>query len=248
MPDLPRHLLQSTAAAAEMAAGQPPAGLLHPLEEAQLAELRLPRRRRHWLIGRWAAKHLLHTYLAETLAAAPALSQILIANDPRGAPYAALAGPDAAIPPRLLPLSLSISHTGHWGLAALCPQAAAAVGADIEQVTRLEPRLVEAICTPGELAQVRARPHDQQDLLITALWSGKEAALKALGAGLSGGIRQIDCTLPAEPPAGEWAELGLDAARDLLAGLAGARFRAWQRLEGEFVITLALLATAETGA
>ncbi|MCB0159565.1 MAG: hypothetical protein KDD83_15640, partial [Caldilineaceae bacterium] len=57
--------MQSATAAPEIEQGVAPAGLLSPAEEARLAEFTVVKRRRDWLLGRWTAKDLVRTVLAE---------------------------------------------------------------------------------------------------------------------------------------------------------------------------------------
>ena len=145
-----RHLQQTLAAHPDLAEGLAPPELLHPSEQAKLDTLRVLKRRRDWLLGRWTAKHLVQQHLLETTAALHPLPAILIAADPDGAPFAALgvssredssllhqqAG-EASLPFQRMALSLSISHSGDRAFCALIDEPGATVGADLELI---EPR------------------------------------------------------------------------------------------------------------
>jgi 4'-phosphopantetheinyl transferase len=122
-------LLQSAGTHPGLAEGIPPAGLLSPQELARCDGLKVSKRRRDWLLGRWTAKQLLRAYLAATAGQIPSLDQIEILAEEDGAPYAWFGA--------RLPISLSISHSGSESFCAICEQEVGQVGADIEQI---EPR------------------------------------------------------------------------------------------------------------
>ena len=152
-----------------------------------------------------------------------------------------------------LPVSLSISHSGtqafcavsDWGLgirewgslaAVPNPQPLIAVGADIEHVERRGPEFVADFFTEAEQAEVEATPAERRDVAITALWSAKEAALKALRLGLTVDTRRVACALawPSLPPWDGWADLAV-AAPDLLAV---GRLTGWWRTLNDYVLTV----------
>jgi hypothetical protein len=142
-----------------LAQGQAPPGLLSPAEETILAGLTLLPRRRKWLLGRWAAKRLLGELAAEDngivagLAREPGSNedwrgQFSILNDEAGVPYVDQQGRGR------LPLSLSISHRGDWGLAAIALVDGARIGADIETVEPRDPALVRQFFSDSEADRV----------------------------------------------------------------------------------------------
>jgi 4'-phosphopantetheinyl transferase len=77
-----------------------------------------------------------------------------------------------------------------------------AVGADIEHIEPRPWRFVEDYFTADEIDQVRAAPAGLQDTLVTAIWSGKEAVLKALRVGLTVDTRAVSCFF--QEPSGAW--------------------------------------------
>lgn len=236
-------LLQSTAAAPGLAEGQAPVGLLNPLELETLAGFRVVRRRRDWLLGRWTAKHLIRQQLLETTGEQRPLPTIHIANAADGAPYAALRPCVPASPPRPLPLSLSISHAGHYSLCALWPDHRAQVGADVERVELRERSFVETFLTESELSFVRRVIPPERDAIVTGVWSAKEAALKALRTGLGADPRQITVHFRATSPNPDrWTPLDLTLDPALLPeSRADAAIQAWWRVEQGYVLTLAVL-------
>lgn len=192
----------------------PALGWLHPAERAALDRLTVPKRRRDWLLGRWTAKRL----LAARLGAPPARLAVLAADD--GAPEPWLDGAP-------LPLTLAISHSGDLGLAAA--RARLPLGADVELIALRDPALVTDFFTPAEQAAIaRAAPGDR-DALVTAVWSAKESALKALRVGLREDARAADVTLAA-PPADAWAPLTVTVRGRALPG--------WHRRAAGAVLTV----------
>src|SRR5574341_1087647 len=102
-------LVQSAEQNSDLARGIAPAGLLHPTERAQLSRLRLAKRRREWLLGRWTAKHLLQTCLTNESHRCLPLEAIVISNDACGVP-----GALSECAARVAQWALSISHSGHY--------------------------------------------------------------------------------------------------------------------------------------
>lgn len=185
-----RCLLQSVAAHPALEAGLPPDGLLAPIERTRWEQFKVAKRRRDWLMGRWTAKHLVQEHLALNYGARTALDAIVIDADPDGAPYAALIENGGL---RRLDLSLSISHTGQLAFCALCAQPGLAVGADVERVEAREPSFAKTFFSASEEDALRNAPAEARDLLTAAIWSGKEAVLKALRIGLRADTRRVQC-------------------------------------------------------
>jgi phosphopantetheinyl transferase len=90
--------------------------------------------------------------------------------------------------------SISISHSGPWVACAVA--AASTVGIDVQ--APVPGRMVESIAReyfgPAESEWVGAQPES-----FYMLWVLKEAYLKALGLGLAGGLRTLQCRVA--PPA-----------------------------------------------
>ncbi len=83
------------------------------------------------------------------------------------------------------------------------------------------------------------------DILTTAIWSGKEAVLKALREGLRIDTRRITCQFAAfTAPPQDWTPFTVIVDEGLAAQFPGA-WSGWWRVAGRFVLTMALL--QETG-
>ena len=175
-----------------------PAGLLSPAEEARLAEFTVVKRRRDWLLGRWTAKDLVRTVLAEQYGSRIPAADVVIMADADGAPFVALATDTGALPQGRQPWSLSISHSQGVAFCALMLNqegAAHAIGADIEFIEPRADNFVRDFFTADEMALVRQASPGGYDALVTAVWSAKEAVLKALRTGLRLDTRQVQCLI-----------------------------------------------------
>ncbi len=210
-------------------------GFLAASEREQFEALTVPKRRADWLLGRWTAKQLVHSVVAGGPPDDAALRQIVIARRADGSPYVVTEGGAR------MPLTLSISHSRGHAFCAAIAGAERPLGADIEFVEARSPLFATDYFTEAELATLPPDlPDAERDLLVTAVWSGKEAALKAVRAGLTVDTRTISCLFDTLAVTGEswspfrivWRPGAAAAARPALEGL-------WQR-SGPFVLTLAL--------
>ena len=199
-----------------------------------LSTLSFERRRDKWLLGRWAAKNVLIEAFAATTGDRLAPSDITIANDPAGAPFATLADGSR------VPWCLSISHRAGVALAVLALEPGVALGADLETVTPRDPALVGDFFGDAEQALVAAAPAGEpRDRLVARIWSAKESVLKALGVGLRLDTRTIEVAAEGGPP---WP--GAPAGfRPLEVRLRdpGPPILAVTRDEGDLVLTVARL-------
>lgn len=92
-------------------------------------------------------------------------------------------------------LFFNASDSGDYVVIALTT---AEVGVDIEltRVVRRRDGLARRVCTDRELEMISQIPERERDALLLRLWTCKEAALKAIGIGLSGGARNIEAEIP----------------------------------------------------
>jgi len=238
-------LVQSVAAHPALSRGVAPAGLLSEREQKLLAALRIGKRRRDWLIGRWTAKHLLQAYIERQTGIRPPLNTLTVANDPDGAPRAIL---DLRIPildcdldlkSKIQNLKLSVSHCNGSAFCALTDTPDLRIGADIERVERRSAQFAEDYFTAHELDQVRAAQPASRDTMVTLIWSAKEAALKALRLGLTVDTRSVICSFGIPEHVDDW--IGFDIACDRrLLGLPSAPvLTGWWRQMSSYVLTLA---------
>ena len=232
-------LVQSASAHPSLARGIAPAGLLSLAEQGRMAQLTFEKRRRDWLVGRWTAKRLLQGYAERRMGVRPACDAITIASAPDGAPRVVVEQP-ADLRKALAGLHVSISHCHGQALCAISSQASAPIGADIERVEPRDPGFAGDYFTESELVQISAADPGARDMLVTLIWSAKEAALKALRLGLTVDTRSVAIEL-GQPPHGPglaWAPLV--ARANLAPGEPPQLLHGWWRLVGEYVLTLAL--------
>jgi 4'-phosphopantetheinyl transferase len=204
--------------------------VLSPSELARFSAFRFPKRRLDWLLGRWAAKSLAHSLPA---CQNYPLDQIEIRNTPQGAPFIQLEGQ--------APLAecLTISHREHLALCALASAPNLRVGADLEKIEPRTETFILDYFTPAECRLVDACPAETRPVMVTLIWSAKEAMLKALGVGLRWDTRMVEvCGLDGLPPAGitanGWQEIRVaeKTANDRV-------WAAWWQCRNPFVLTLA---------
>jgi 4'-phosphopantetheinyl transferase len=238
-----------------------PRSFLSPIELDQFNLFRFPKRRDEWLLGRWAAKTLLHSLPAFQQFS---LDQIEICNTPHGAPFINLPG-------QIIPAGrLTISHSGTLALCAFTSSLDMYVGADLEKIEPRTGTFVLDYFTPAEIQLVDTCPAETRAALVTLVWSTKESMLKALQVGLRWDTRKVevqevrrDGIPPLHPIAaspGIWQEIRvgetvangfIQPASALDSGTCGTATPDtgtldwaawWQRLDG-FILTLACYAT-----
>lgn len=203
---------------AELPAG---ADWLSPAETRVLESLRVPKRRQDWLLGRWTAKSALQRLWPEPPDALQAW-EILAADD--GAPEVRLHG-------RHIELTLSLSHSGPWALAALV--AAGGLGCDMERIEARHPAFEETWFTAEEIATLNERGPELRPLLVTLVWSAKESVLKLLRTGLRADTRRIEVSAIDGTGKPDWS--GFEACdRE-----TGRRYAGWWRRSDGFVHTVA---------
>ncbi len=197
---------------------------LNPAEAHHLSLLKVPKRRADWRLGRWTAKHVVAAYL--DLAVDPrTLASIVVRPAPSGAPQVFLGGRPAA-------LAISLSHREGIAACAVAP-AGTAIGCDLEIV---EPRCDAFLADYFTEDEQRLFAQVEADcfLLAALFWSAKEAALKALGAGLQMDPRWLEVSLAGRSPAQEsdiWLPLEVRCEHDQAV-------RGWWQHQEKLVRTL----------
>jgi 4'-phosphopantetheinyl transferase len=161
------------------------AAVLSHAELRHLVRLRLPKRRREWLLGRAAVKHLCCAHLRRA-GRRVAPHELSVLADPDGAPRVRWEDGEA------LPVTVSVSHRAGMVVAALCEGANARLGIDVELCEPRPATFAADYFTAGELAYVQGAPAGDRPRVETEVWSLKEAALKALRVGLSVDTRSIE--------------------------------------------------------
>lgn len=95
----------------------------------------------------------------------------------------------------------NLSHSGDWGLVAV--SRGRRVGVDLERIdaSRNVLALANRFFAPAEAAALGALSGAEQVAAFYAVWTRKEAFLKALGDGLSFPLDEFEVSVsPAEPP------------------------------------------------
>jgi len=152
-------------------------------ERARLEELRIPKRRADWRLGRWTAKSALSVYwgLPDHL---EALSEIELRPKPSGAP-------EVFCRNQPMGLAFSLSHSGGRAMCVIAP-GSLRVGCDLETIEERSPAFLADFFTEQEQKLVAETPSIHRGRLVTLLWSAKESALKALGCGLRSDTQWVD--------------------------------------------------------
>jgi 4'-phosphopantetheinyl transferase len=188
-------------------------------EQARAARFLHPDDALRHLLGR----AIVRRWLAPLVGSAP--TQVPIVTGAHGKPVLASGAP-----------AFNLSHSGDWVLCALAVDGR--LGVDVEARHALADRdaVAETILSSDERARWRALGDADRDAAFYAIWTRKEAWLKALGVGLT---RVTDLTVCADPDAAVVnAALRVDVPGERIdqwvvrpvSGLAGAAAAvAWDR-------------------
>ena len=142
-------------------------------EQAFFKTLKLPKRQKEWLGGRFALKQLVAAHTGAPLTEIEVLPQTQT-----GKPQLVVRGESGNLP-------FSITHSNGYAVAAIDTQARY-IGIDLEKVTHRMDVWKKDFFHPSELVQ-------ESDEFLTALWTQKEAATKLLGTGLTIGSFDVRC-------------------------------------------------------
>src|SRR5271165_435178 len=154
-------------------------------EAARLNAMHIAKRRADWRLGRWAAKRAVAAYL-DVPRHLQALANIEIRPAPSGAPEVFVLDTPA-------PATISLSHRDGTALCAIAPSGAA-LGCDLELIELRSDAFIADYLTAEEQALVARMSLEDRPGLSALLWSAKESALKALGAGLRLDTRSVEVT------------------------------------------------------
>jgi len=186
-------------------------------ERTVQAGLVVAKRRADWRLGRFTAKRL----VASTLACDVDAIEVVATDE--GAPAVLVGGrPSRA--------RLSISHRDGRSVATLSTDATA-VGCDLELAEPRSEAFVREWLDDRERAALAVNPLPPS-LVVNLLWTGKEAAAKALGGGLRLDVRGfVVCPGQGEPVDG-WRPLRVECSSE------GRVLTGWWREEGDDVLTI----------
>jgi 4'-phosphopantetheinyl transferase len=207
---------------------------LHADEVATWQALKTGKRRGDWLLGRRTAKRLVADLVFERTGRRLPYDQIAILPHADGWPMVAF--PNLSDLPAI---TLSISHSHSWAFCAAVAAANRPLGADIERVEPRSSGFAEEYFTTREREYLATAAPEQLIVLTTAIWSGKEAALKAIRRGLAEDTRIVSC-LPHPPmstPTG-WLPLRIEWNPDRIERPLPDLLGCW-RLNANFAMTLA---------
>lgn len=197
-------------------------GWLAMEERETLASLRSEKRQRDWRLGRWTVKQALARLTAGSGRSAGGLAGFVVATRETGAPYVSVEGLAA-------PWAMSISHSHGRGLCVFGP-AGSSVGCDLERVEPRTEDFAREWFTPSEQEAISRAPAEERDQMVTLIWSAKESALKAIGAGLTIFTHHVTVTLDDPRPDREWSALFVNRTGEQRAMLGW-----WRRDAGDLI-------------
>lgn len=168
--------------------------------------------------ARYVASHAaLRVILARHLACDP--TEIRFASGPGGKPQ--LAGAARGV------FAFNLSHSGDRALIGVTD--GSAIGVDVEAIRPISDtlRIARSHFAADEAAALQSLPSEAVDQAFFALWTRKEAVVKALGVGLALPLDRFSVTLPPSPPrllrgaqGGAWTLSAVDAGPGYAATVA----------------------------
>lgn len=195
----------------------------------------MDKRRRDWALGRRTAKQLLLELVLDRLGWRLTHDQITILPHADGWPIASMSSLGDSAPA----VTLSISHSHERAFCAVLEERDQLLGADIELVESRSDAFVKEYFTSLEQQFLAAAPSDQVDALTNAIWSGKEAALKAIRRGLAEDTRLVSCLPhPAMSADAEWLPMRVVWNKERIERPMPDLSGRWRRIDS-FVLTLA---------
>ncbi|MBP8003246.1 MAG: 4'-phosphopantetheinyl transferase superfamily protein [Chloroflexi bacterium] len=238
-------LIQSAATHPDLERGIPPSGLLSAIEWEKFEQLTTEKRKRDWLCGRWTAKLLLQSLYRERNGETVPLDSFSITNNADGVPrvtgYWSLAKG----------YSFSLSHSHDHAFCAAIERPHCPIGADLERIEARVNGFVDDYFTVEEQKRVASFGQDigqaefparyaPRTTFINAVWSAKEAVLKALHLGLSVDTRAVECLIePFIAPPTDWTPFSIQCDNSRLPHPA-PDLNGWWQVKEDFVLTVAV--------
>lgn len=230
-------LLQADDAHPALSRGEPPPGLLTGEERSHFDQFSSFARRRDWLLGRWTAKRLLQQVAGQDAGYEVPLRDIAIDTAPDGAPLTAFRQPLTGAA-----YSLSLSHSHGYALCAVVEGHDRPLGVDLEWVTPRDDDFATAFLSPEEQRSIGSQlppTHHLRHLHVNALWSAKEAVVKALRPSKRPRLTAIQCQIPpltAEPQT--WIPFRIAYPAHLASAKNPPALNGWWQTLGGFVLTV----------
>lgn len=204
------------------------------------ATLKTEKRRRDWALGRRTGKRLVIEFLKERTGRLFADDQVVIMPHGDGWPLVAIPALNEKSPP----ITLSISHSHEYVFCAVMEGPEKPLGVDIEKIEPRTAAFIEDYFTLAEQTFLNSVTTTsvattQLDTTVNTIWSGKEAALKAIRRGLAEDTRTVS-SLPHPSLTDEtewlpmrivWNNIRHERPKPELGGL-------WRTIDG-FVLTIA---------
>jgi 4'-phosphopantetheinyl transferase len=206
--------------------------LLSDQETTLVASFKAEKRRRDWLLGRYTAKHLVQQVVREKTGQLPPLTSFSVLGRPDGSPEVVWKEQ-----PDNFACTISISHSADVAFCALIERADWPLGADVERVDRRIMSFINDYLTAAEHELIEQTVEGWRPLHSTAIWSAKEAALKALRVGLRQDTRTLSCLVaPVAAPPDDWTPFIIQWE----AGVKERPLTGWWRIEDNFILAMAV--------
>ncbi len=169
---------------------------LSPDETQTLNGLTIEKRRRDWLAGRIAVKHLYSTLNDP----GGEMASYSVERESSGAPFLTRNGSRTSG-------MISISHS--HGLAAVCyTPDNMRIGIDIEEVTHRDGAFLSDYFTDQEKAWEQSNESGNPNLRLNLIWSAKESILKCLASGLGTDPLRVEIKRsPVDHQSNSWQQL-----------------------------------------
>jgi len=200
------------------------------------------KRRHEWLLGRSVAKEAVRLLLEREMDLHLSPKEIEIVADPYGRPLVSVAPETTPLRSwlgaereRLQP-AISIAHSQETAVALAVLDPAAWVGIDLESLARRREDFEGIAFSPDERSLVAALPPDLRREWALRMWCAKEAVGKALGRGLSAGLRAFHIT-GADACSGNVEVELRDGALQQFPQLQGASLSVHTARESDFVFS-----------
>lgn len=230
-------LIQKATAHPDLLRGVPPASLLSAEETAVFNDLKILKRRQDWLLGRWTTKQLLQEVIRQELDQTVPFSGMSILASEDGAPHVYF---DSQFADYNGKFTISISHSHNTAFCAAVKKPDWPMGADMEWIESRSPRFAVDYFTDNEQAFLASVPFKLVDMQVTALWSAKEAALKAVRQGLRFDTRNVECRFEVvKNTPQEWAPFDIRWNQQT-ADMSLPRLSGWWMAADDYVLTLAV--------
>jgi 4'-phosphopantetheinyl transferase len=191
-------------------------------ERLRVAEMRFPKRRNDYKLGRWTAKRAISAYLQNSIPR-DSLLDIRAAVD---------GSPDPYFDGKPGNFSLSISHSNQRSLCAVGPRDLM-IGCDLELIESRAYDFLADYFTPEELAFVKQNSFCAPPQAGMLIWSSKESALKVLREGLRRDTRSILIQPDFDVQEGRWNPWTGGCLE------TSQIFYGWWRVSDNFVYTIA---------